>query len=130
MDRLMSGGPWASARARASIRGYPQPGGNFVLPTLDSVKAAAAAVATDMPHDFRVSITDSSGQDAYPISSFTWLLVPTRFADADKGKAMKSFLVWILDDGQKLAPPLLYAPLPAQVINLERDAIASVQVGP
>ena len=83
-----------------------------------------------MPHDFRVSITDGSGQEAYPISSFTWLLVPTRFADADKGTAMKRFLAWMLDDGQKLAPPLLYAPLPPQVISLERDAIANVQVGP
>jgi phosphate transport system substrate-binding protein len=113
--------PYAGIRNRA---------GNFVLPTLESVNAAAAAVATAMPHDFRVSITDASGQDAYPISSFTWLLVPTRFADADKGTAMKRFLAWMLDDGQKLAPPLLYAPLPAQVINLERDAIANVQVGP
>jgi len=113
--------PYAGVRNRA---------GNFVLPTLESVNAAATAVAKDMPHDFRVSITDGDGQDAYPISSFTWLLVPARFADAAKGTAMKQFLTWMLDDGQQFAPPLLYAPLPPQVIALERDAIAKVEVGP
>jgi len=89
--------PYAGIRNRA---------GKFVLPTLESVNAAAAAAATDMPHDFRVSITDAIGQDAYPISSFTWLLVPARFADADKGTAMKRSLAWMLDDGQKFASPL------------------------
>jgi phosphate transport system substrate-binding protein len=113
--------PYAGIRNRA---------GNFVLPSLESVNAAAAAVATDMPHDFRVSITDGTGPDAYPISSFTWLLVPARFADADKGQAMKKSLAWMLDDGQKFAPPLLYAPLPLQVIAPERDAIVNVAVGP
>jgi phosphate transport system substrate-binding protein len=94
------------------------------------VNAAATAAAADMPPDFRVSITDADGPDAYPISGFTWLLVPAHFADAQKGSAMKKFLTWMLEDGQTLAPPLLYAPLPPQVISLERAAISTVQTGP
>jgi phosphate transport system substrate-binding protein len=82
-----------------------------------------------MPRDFRVSITDADGPGAYPISSFTWLLVPARFHDAEKGKAMKKFLVWMLGDGQALASPLLYAPLPPQVVQLERPAVDRIQVG-
>jgi hypothetical protein len=77
--------PYAGVRNRA---------GNFVLPTLESVNAAAAAAATAMPGDFRVSITDADAQDAYPISSFTWLLVPVRFTDPEKSTAMKRFLAW------------------------------------
>jgi phosphate transport system substrate-binding protein len=113
--------PYGGVRNRA---------GAYVLPSLESVNAAAAAAALDMPPDFRVSITDANGPDAYPISGFTWLLVPARFADAQKGAAMKKFLAWMLEDGQTLAPPLLYAPLPPQVISLEREAISTVQVGP
>ena len=103
--------------------------GKFVLPTIESVAAAAAATAPNMPRDFRVSITDADGPGAYPISSFTWLLVPARFHDAEKGKAMKKFLVWMLGDGQALASPLLYAPLPPQVVQLERPAVDRIQVG-
>ncbi|HYR95472.1 MAG TPA: hypothetical protein VEM57_02005, partial [Candidatus Binatus sp.] len=89
--------------------------------------AAAAGVA--MPEDFRVSITDSPAPDAYPISSFTWLLIPTRIADASKGAAIKKFLGWMLTDGQRLAPPLSYAPLPASVVALEQQALGRIQVG-
>ena len=102
--------------------------GKYVLPSLESVNAAATAAAANMPPDFRVSITDADGPDSYPISSFTWLLVPARFSDAAKGEAMKKFLEWMLADGQGLAPSLLYAPLPSKVVELEREAIARVQV--
>jgi phosphate transport system substrate-binding protein len=102
--------------------------GKYVLPSLESVNAAATAAAANMPPDFRVSITDADGLDSYPISSFTWLLVPARFSDAAKSEAMKKFLEWMLADGQGLAPSLLYAPLPSNVVELEREAIARVQV--
>ena len=103
--------------------------GKFVQATLASVTAAAAAAAEKMPEDFRVSITDPAGADAYPIASFTWLLVPARIKDAEKGRAMKDFLAWMLVDGQKLAPALQYAPLPEAVIGLERQALDRITVG-
>jgi len=110
--------PYGDVRNRA---------GKFVQATLESVTAAAAGVA--MPEDFRVSITDSPAPEAYPISSFTWLLIPTRIADASKGAAIKKFLGWMLTDGQRLAPPLSYAPLPASVVALEQQALGRIQVG-
>lgn len=103
--------------------------GQYVLPTIESVNAAAAAAAANMPRDFRVSITNADGPDSYPISSFTWLLVPSRFADTEKGAAMKKFLEWMLADGQALTTPLLYAPLPAKVVELEHEELSRVQVG-
>jgi phosphate transport system substrate-binding protein len=103
--------------------------GRFVQASLESVTAAAAAVAGNMPADFRVSITDPAGADAYPIASFTWLLVPSRISDTDRGGAIKQFLSWMLTDGQRFAPPLSYAPLPESVITLEQQAIGKVQVG-
>jgi phosphate transport system substrate-binding protein len=112
--------PYGDVRNRA---------GKFVQATLDSVSAAAAAAAANMPADFRVSITDAPAPDAYPISSFTWLLIPTRIENAEKGAAIKKFLGWMLDDGQKLAPPLNYAPLPPSVVALERKALDRIQVG-
>src|SRR5262245_40062534 len=102
--------------------------GEFVRPSVESVTAAAAAAAASMPGDFRVSITDASGKDAYPISSFTWLLVPTRFTDATKGEAIKKFLAWMLNEGQSLASPLHYAPLPPSVVTLEQAALGKVAV--
>ncbi|MFN8542650.1 MAG: phosphate ABC transporter substrate-binding protein PstS [Candidatus Binatia bacterium] len=103
--------------------------GNAVEPTLVSVTAAAAAAAAKMPADFRVSITDAAAADAYPIASFTWLLVPARIADPDKGEAIVRFLRWMLGDGQGFAAALDYAPLPPQVIELERKALEQIQVG-
>jgi phosphate transport system substrate-binding protein len=103
--------------------------GKFVEATLESVTAAAAAAAANMPEDFRVSITDAAGADAYPIASFTWLLVPTRIPDADKGAALRRFLDWMLADGQHLAAPLNYAPLPPAVIAMEQKALGKIQVG-
>ncbi len=103
--------------------------GNFVAASIDSVTAAAAAAAANMPADFRVSITDPAGKDAYPIASFTWLLIPTRIDDATKGTAITQFLDWMLGDGQTFAAPLGYAPLPASVVALERQAITKIKTG-
>lgn len=88
--------------------------GAFVKPTIESTSAAAAGV--EMPDDFRVSITDAKGKTAYPMASFTYLLVPSDFQDAAKGKALVEFLWWAVHDGQKAAAPLDYAPLPAAVV--------------
>jgi len=81
-----------------------------------------------MPKDFRVSITNAPGKGAYPISSFTWLLLYENPKDKAQGKIMVDFLKWALTDGQKLAPPLGYAPLPAEVVKLEMDAIKQIKI--
>ena len=88
--------------------------GQFVTASLDSVTAAAAGAA--MPDDFRVSITNADGANAYPIASFTWLLLYQHPKDTARGKAMVDFLKWALTDGQKFAPSLGYAPLPQPVV--------------
>ncbi len=89
--------------------------GAFVAATMASTSAAAAGVA--MPDDFRVSITDASGKDAYPMASFTYILVPQDQQDPVKAKAIVEFLDWAVHDGQKYAAPLDYAPLPAPVVE-------------
>jgi len=101
--------------------------GNFVKADLAGVTAAAAGTAKSMPDDFRVSITDAPGKDAYPISSFTWLLVPTRIQDAGKRQAIGDFIRWMLADGQKFAEPLAYARLPKEVVSKEVKAISEIQ---
>jgi phosphate transport system substrate-binding protein len=100
---------------------------NFVKASLEST--TAAAVGVKMPADFRVSITNPPGKDAYPIASFTWLLVPVSPADANKGKILKDFLSWMMDKGQTMTQALSYAPLPKQVVEMEKAAI-SKQVKP
>ncbi len=80
--------------------------------SLAGVTAAAAGAAKDMPDDFRVSITNAPGKAAYPISSFTWLLIPEKIADPAKKKAIMDFLKWMLTDGQTMTAALDYAPLP------------------
>jgi phosphate transport system substrate-binding protein len=82
-----------------------------------------------MPDDFRVSITDPTSADAYPIASFTWLLIPSSIADADKGRAIVQFLQWMLVDGQTYTKPLGYAPLTDAVVAKERQAIGKIRVG-
>ena len=99
--------------------------GNFVKASLDSVTAAAAS-AKSMPADFRVSITNAPGKDAYPISSFTWLLIPVQSKDAAKGKILADFLNWMVDDGQKMTAELTYAPLPENVAAKVKAAIKQV----
>ncbi len=100
--------------------------GRFVKAGLDAVSSAAAGAAKNMPADFRVSITNAPGQDSYPIVSFTWLLIPEKISDPQKGKAIVGFLHWMLKEGQNYAPKLLYAPLPKEVVAMEEKAIAQI----
>ncbi len=100
--------------------------GNFVKASLESTTAAAAAAAANMPADFRVSITNAEGKDAYPIASFTWLLIPQQSKDAAKGKVLHDFLVWMLKDGEREAAALSYAPLPKQVIQKLQSTINAI----
>jgi phosphate transport system substrate-binding protein len=101
--------------------------GAFVKADLAGVSAAAAAAAKTMPDDFRVSITDAPGKGAYPISSFTWLLIPAKFSDAGKRDALKGFLKWALTDGQSNAEALSYAKLPKEVVAKELKALNNIQ---
>jgi len=101
--------------------------GQFVKASLESVTAAAASVK-EMPDDFRVSITNAPGKTAYPISSFTWFLVPAEWADANKEKAFVGFLNWMVNDGQKLTTQLSYAPLPKAVADKVKARIKEVKV--
>jgi phosphate transport system substrate-binding protein len=91
--------------------------GKFVEPTIDSTTAAAAGAAKNMPADFRVSLTDAPGDKAYPIASFTWLLVYRDQTDPAKGRALVKFLWWASHEGQRYAADLLYAPLPSEVVK-------------
>jgi phosphate transport system substrate-binding protein len=100
--------------------------GNFVKASLESVTAAAAS-SPKMPADFRVSITNAPGKDAYPISSFTWLLIPEQSKDPAKGKILADFLNWMVTDGQKMTAALSYAPLPESVVAKEKEAIKQVK---
>ena len=100
--------------------------GVFVKASLEGVTAAAAS-APKMPADFRVSITNAPGKDAYPISSFTWLLIPEQSKDAAKGKILSDFLIWMNGDGQKLTNALAYASLPENVAAKEKEAIKMVK---
>ena len=102
--------------------------GEFVRASVASVTAAAAGAATKMPADFRVSITNAEGKGVYPISSFTWLLLYENPKDKAQSKAMVEFVKWALSDGQKFAPELGYAPLPAEVVKLELAALAKIRV--
>ena len=101
--------------------------GKFVKADLASVTAAAAGAAKSMPDDFRVSITNAPGATAYPISSFTWLLIPGKINDATKCDAIKGFLKWMLNDGQSYNEGLSYARLPKLVIDKELKAISQIQ---
>jgi phosphate transport system substrate-binding protein len=100
--------------------------GAFVLPSIETTSEAAAGV--EMPADFRVSITNAKGKNAYPISSFTYLLVYKDQTDAPKGKAMVEFLWWASHDGQKLAGPLDYAPLPKAVVTKVEAEVKGITV--
>jgi phosphate transport system substrate-binding protein len=100
-------------------------GGTYVKASLESVTAAAASVK-NMPADFRVSITNPPGKDAYPISSFTWLLIPVQSKDPKKGKILNDFLNWMVDQGQKETEQLTYAPLPESVAEKVKATIKQV----
>jgi phosphate transport system substrate-binding protein len=103
------------------------PAGAFVRASLATVSEAAAGAANNMPDDFRVSITNSPGKNAYPISSFTWLLIPAKISDVGKRDIIKGFLTWMLKDGQGYCEGLAYAKLPTQVVTKEMKQISLVQ---
>jgi phosphate transport system substrate-binding protein len=105
--------------------GVQNAAGTWLKGTLEGATAAAASVK-NMPADFRVSITNAPGKDAYPISSFTWLLIPVKAQDAAKGKILVDFLNWMLDDGEKMTKELAYAPLPDNVAAKVRETIKQV----
>jgi len=102
--------------------------GEFVRASVESVTACASAAVKSMPKDFRVSITNAPGQGVYPISSFTWLLVYENPKDKVQAKAFVDFMKWALSDGQKFAPELGYAPLPAEIVKLELAAIGQIKL--
>ncbi|MGC1371127.1 MAG: phosphate ABC transporter substrate-binding protein PstS [Candidatus Sulfotelmatobacter sp.] len=108
--------PFGSVRNAAGV---------FLKASLEGVTAAAASVPK-MPADFRVSITNAPGKDAYPISSFTWLLIPQHSKDAAKAKIIVDFLNWMLTDGQKMTTALSYASLPESVVQKEKQAIKQI----
>jgi len=113
---------------RISFGSVQNAAGEFVKASGDAVTKAAAAAAPNMPADFRVSITNAQGPGAYPISSFTWLLLYEEPKDIAAGKAMVDFMRWALTDGQKFASDLGYAPLPASVVMLEQAALDRMKV--
>jgi phosphate transport system substrate-binding protein len=101
--------------------------GKFVKASTEGVTEAAAGAAKSMPADYRVSITNAPGATSYPISSFTWLLIPKPAADAAKGKVLADFLGWMLDHGEGEAAAMTYAPLPAPVQAMVRKSIATLK---
>ncbi len=104
-------------------------GGNFVEPSIEAVTAAAAASAATTPEDLRVSITDAAGATAYPISSYTYILVYKAQPDAAKGKVLVDLLWWGIHDGEKYAKDLQYAPLPDEIVKRAEAKINSVTSG-
>ncbi len=116
-----------------AVNGHVQAGlvrnasGNFVAGDSAGITAAATAGAKDMPDDFRLSITNATAPDAYPISSFTWLLVPEHIEDRAKKEAITGLLRWVLTDGQKFAAPMHYAPLPGNLVSQALKALDRIQ---
>jgi phosphate transport system substrate-binding protein len=100
--------------------------GEWVKPSLDSITAAASGAVSQIPEDLRVSITNAPGAGAYPISSFTYLLVYKEQADQAKGKALVDFLWWATHDGERMAKDMSYAPLPAEVVKKAEEKIKSI----
>ncbi len=102
--------------------------GQFVRASPETATAAAASAAAQMPSDFRVSITNAGGEQAYPLASFTWMLFYENPQDTVQGKAMVEFMKWALTDGQKFAPELGYAPLPQQVVDMALKSLDRIKV--
>ena len=104
--------------------------GKFIVPSLASVTSAAASAKLKPDTDFRVSITNPPGDDAYPIASFTWLLVQKDAKDAAKAKLLKDFLTWMITpEAQQMAEGLKYAPLPADVVKLVQARLGTLKAG-
>jgi phosphate transport system substrate-binding protein len=110
--------PYASLKNRS---------GYFVAPSIKSTSAAAAGVAMNMPADYRITLVNQPGKDAYPIAGFTYLLVYKHQKDAIKGKKLVEFLNWELKEGQQMASELLYAPLPANVATMVEETIKTIK---
>ena len=100
--------------------------GKYVKASTEGVTAAAAGAAKNMPADYRVSITNAPGADAYPISSFTWLLIPQHWSDPAKEKVMVDFLNWMLEHGEEEATAMIYAPLPKTVADKVKQTITHI----
>lgn len=111
--------PYASIKNKA---------GSFVLPSFESVTAAASGYVKNIPNDLRVELLNADGKNSYPISGFTWLLVYKNMKDKNKAKAMVEFLKWSMKDGQKYAKDLYYAPLPKEVIKLNEKKISEISL--
>jgi phosphate transport system substrate-binding protein len=104
--------------------------GNFITPSLETVTAAAAGAKLEKDTDFRVSVTNAPGPQAYPISSFTWLLVRKDNKDAAKAKLIRDFLAWMITpEAQTMAAELHYAPLPAPVVSLVQARLPTLKAG-
>ncbi len=101
--------------------------GNFVAPTIQSTSAAAAGAAKHMPADYRIALVNQPGKNAYPIAGFTYLLVYQQQRDHEKGKKLVEFLNWELKKGQKMAPAILYAPLPANVVKMVEKTVSTIK---
>jgi phosphate transport system substrate-binding protein len=101
--------------------------GKWIEPSVSAVTAAAASAKLPATTDFRVSIVNAPGPEAYPISSFTYLLVPKTFADAAKGKKLVDFVKWAIHDGEKEAPGLDYAPLPETIVSMLDQRLSQIQ---
>jgi len=112
---------------KISYRSVQNASGEFVRATTETVSNAAAQAARSMPKDFRVSITNAPGHDVYPVSSFTWLLFYENPKDKQRARIMKDFVKWALTEGQRFAPDLGYAPLPAEVVNQEMQALGRIR---
>lgn len=110
--------PYASVQNKAS---------KFIVPSLESVTAAAAGVANNMPEDLRVSITNAEGDAAYPISGFTYLLVYQDNDNAVKGQEIAKFIWWGIHDGEQIAKDLNYAPLPPEVVKKAEEKVKSLK---
>ena len=105
--------------------------GRFVEPSISSITAAAASVADALTAstDFRISIVNAPGEESYPISSFTWIILYAQQADAAKGRQVVEFVRWALTEGQQYAPPLHYAPLPSKIVSIGQGKIDAVKIG-
>jgi phosphate transport system substrate-binding protein len=114
-------------RDRLSFGHVQNRAGQFVKAELWSVTAATAESARALPDDFRVSITDAPGENAYPIASFTWMLIPAKTANAAKKQALVAFLHWGLTEGQTFADRLSYSRLPDAIVRRAQAAVAQIQ---
>jgi len=118
-----------AAQNKLPVASIKNQAGEFIQPTLDAVTAAAAESLATTPEDLRVSITNAAGKGAYPISSYTYILVYKEQKDAAKGKALVDFLWWGIHDGESYARDLQYAPLPKEIVTRAEAKINAITFG-